>query len=700
MKKPAKKNEPVQKDNELKHDDKIIPQAIETSTPSHPLLSDKNLKNFFFFSLLFMLVVVWVSGWNIGYHQDEMDMNNYGKANLAYYMSGGKDTSFMGSKKDGFEVDSLLRYYGSGFEYIAVGANKITGLDNSKQEFNVRHIFAQIFGIVALLFAGLISRKIAGWKGALFTIWLLFLSPSFFGHVYFNSKDIPFCAGYIATLYYIFNFLEELPNPSWKTTVSLMLAFAFTTSIRIGGLLLFFYMGLFAVIYILFNRKLLPEILKNVKELALKIATVVGGGMALVIVTWPFLLRNPIKNLPATLTVIKRFPMKVTLNFEGVYMDSLRVPSHYIPKYLLITAPLVVLALIFAGVSFYLLKFAKRRNLLGFFILFAVCFPVIYAIISNAALYSGWRHFIFIYPGLCIIATIGITEILGYVKKPALQGAFILICLIGLARPVLWGIRNHPYEYTYFNEIAGGLKTAFSGYETDYWEITVKNSVDWLMKSEDFTHIKDSVTLASNVYLFTKNYIHKQYPGSKIRFISSGVTGRNSLTWTYAIYNSLFLKPEYLDNYFPPQPCIHTENIDDVPMTAVLKDTLRLDLKGLAALKLSNHKLADSCYTEYLRLTKDNNPANYAYISVAKGSLGQNDEAIDAANKCIQYNISNVLDYNAYCGLGIGYGNKGEFEKSINALKKAESLMPNEHYSKDILRQVYAAQRAVQSGQR
>ncbi len=700
------KKEPVNKSDNIKPG-QVAAAPVASNTPNAGqgvtalVLPDAMLQKIFLFSLLGMLLITWFSGYNVGFHQDEMDMSKYGQANYAFYLSGGKDTSFLGDRlpsgsaaqvpqaSSGY-IDPMLRYYGSAFEYIATGFNKIIGASKGVNEFNTRHFFNQFFGILTLLFAGLIARKFAGWRAAIFTIWLAFLSPSFMGHFYFNTKDIPFCAGYLATIYFTIKFMEELPAPGWKTSTWLMLSFYFTVNTRIGGLLLVLYFGLFAFLYLATNRKLLAESLTNAKAILLKATYAFGGALALLILTWPFILINPYTNLMAAIGVIKKFPIKININFEGAMVSSLEVPTHYLPKFMLITAPVLVVVLLFFGVIFYFAKRGKYNWKIAVLLLFSVLFPPVYAIASHVSLYSGWRHFLFIYPGLCIIASLGLSEVIDLFKKPAYQLVIGLLCIAALIKPVAWSIQNHPYEYCYFNEIAGGFKNAYYNYDTDYWEITAKKAVDWLIKNEPVVaNSKDTVVIASNLSQFVDYYLKKHCPGAKIKVISSGVTGRNELYWHYAIYNTLFVKPDYLENFFPPAQTVYAESIDGLPVTVVVKDTARLDYKALEALKVAKHQLADSLYAAYINTTKDHNPAIDAYISVAKGSLNDHDAAIEAANRALQYHFSNVLDYNAQCGLGIAYANKRQFRLSVNALKIAERLMPKEHYSKDILRQVY-----------
>ena len=663
---------------------------------SRGFFTEPILKKVFFFSLLLMLLITWISGFNVGWHQDEIDMNKYGKANFAYYTSGGNDTSFLGQQRapgqvfdDPDYIDPMLRYYGCAFEYIAVGFNKLTGNDHGVNEFNTRHFFTEFLGILTLLFAGLIARKFSGWRSAIFTVWLAFLSPSFFGHFYFNTKDIPFCAGYAAALYFMISFLEEFPNPTWKTATWLMLSFYFTINTRIGGLVLFIYFILFAGIYVASKKGLLQSSIANFKAIFLKSFYIFFGGTLLMILTWPFVLMSPVKNLMVAISVIKKFPVKVNVNFEGAMVSSLEVPAHYLPKFMFITMPLLVIVLVLLGFVFY---FIKRRNYewpIASLLLFSVLFPPAYAIISHVSLYSGWRHFLFIYPCICIVAAVGLVETMALFNKQAYQLVVGAICIAALIKPVIWSIENHPYEYCYFNEIGGGFKTAYFSYDTDYWEITAKNAVDWLIKNEPIAQAKDTVVIGTNLTQFVRLYLDKHCSGAKVKVVTSSVVGRNEVWWTYGVFNSLFVKPDYLADFFPPAQTIHSENIDGLAVTAIVKDLTRLDYKALQALKIPNHPLVDSLFMAYIATTKDHNPAIDAYISVAKASTDQNEDAIVAARRALQYHFSDVIDYNAACGLGIAYANQKQFDLSISILREAEGLMPNEHYARDILQQVY-----------
>jgi hypothetical protein len=52
--------------------------------------------------------------------------------------------------------------------------------------------------------------------------------------------------------------------------------------------------------------------------------------------------------------------------------------------------------------------------------------------------------------------------------------------LIGVASPIVEMVRLHPYQYTHFNRLAGGLRAAEERYMVDYWGLAFKEAAQEL----------------------------------------------------------------------------------------------------------------------------------------------------------------------------------------------------------------------------
>jgi hypothetical protein len=112
------------------------------------------------------------------------------------------------------------------------------------------------------------------------------------------------------------------------------------------------------------------------------------------------------------------------------------------------------------------------------FIALAATFPIALTVALRPAMYNGIRHFVFVAPAIAAVgglAAAWLIERLATWRPVAAVGAGALL-LAGCALPVIEMIRLHPYEYTYFNRIAGGVRGADGRYMLDYWGLSLKQA--------------------------------------------------------------------------------------------------------------------------------------------------------------------------------------------------------------------------------
>ena len=596
----------------------------------------------FYISLAAMLCVMLYSGVNVGYCSDEMDMNQYGKANISFYKSGGKDTSFLNlmQENDSLRVMKTLPFYGSNFEYIAHAANVITGTLDGKQEYNVRHAVNQIMAIIAILFCGLIAGRLKGYRAALLAAWFLFLTPTFFGWALFDTKDLPFCTGYIISVYFLTVLLEQLPRPTIKTTIYLMLALFFTLGIRIGGLLLYGYLLLFIPLVLWSKQEKGGVLIKkeDLLSLAGKLALVVGGSLILTILSWPYVLIDPMHNFVAAVESAKKFPADIAMNFKGDVIHSILLPGDYLVTYFFITIPVILLALVPASFVLLALRSKQIKWQPVLLVVVAAMVPLIYSQVSSMTLYNGWRHLMFFYPCTMVIAGVGTDMIIDMLKKPVLQMACGVLLLAGFVHPIKWCLANGPYQYVYYNEMEG-FKEAYYNYENDVWSISVKPAIDWLMINEHIADKKDSVLIATNVGTFTNYYLRTQYPGARVRAVAVSTKNYSNYKWDYLLLNTIFLQTNYLQDHYPPEGTIHTIDADGMPITAIVKDTTHLQYYISDAVEnQDNYFKADSFARVYMASTRKPNPNLLGLLAMINARLYNYDKAVDYGMKAIQNN--------------------------------------------------------------
>ena len=110
---------------------------------------------------------------------DEAIERAYGKAALEYYLSAGKDTSFLQPYTEGWGTTfPEMRYYGTGFELIPAVYTKWISSGN---EFLFRHILNTLFGFFAFFFAALILIELEGYLAGNLVMLILLVSPTYIG---------------------------------------------------------------------------------------------------------------------------------------------------------------------------------------------------------------------------------------------------------------------------------------------------------------------------------------------------------------------------------------------------------------------------------------------------------------------------------------------------------------------------------------
>lgn len=616
------------------------------------------------------LIGMLAAGYEIGFHVDEMDMNLYGKAVWSYYQTGGKDNSYIRpAYEDGSKVGETIPSYGTFFELMAVGINKAIG-NNDGYEFNTRHALNQVFAVLTVLFAALLVRLLGGgYFGAVITALLLMCSPTFVGHGFMNTKDIPFAFGYTASLYFMVRLLKELPTVRWGSLVGFMVSFWVLMSIRPAGLVLVAYFGFFGISYILIrptsrsdNKALLHSILKVAAAMLL--------AYILTVAIWPTLHKNPITGYLELFNYVKKFPQRIPLIFNGQEIDSLHLPKNYLYRILGLTIPGALLLGFFVGLGVLAIRLFQRKFYSEVFLLTVGLFPVMYAVSSKVNLYSQWRHFLFLYPVL--IGFVGFT-IAKLFLNSTLRKQFISlsVLLLMMAHPIYSIAKDHKYAYFYYNEFSGGVKKTFTDYESDYWQMSLKPSIEWLMKNEpSIATSKDSVTIITNALAATRYLFTKRYPNAKVKVVYSGVKGYGSQNWDYAIFSSLFVPREVLLFGWPPYGTIHSEKLDGQSLMVVMKHSDHDDEDAIKAMQKLQWVKADSLFTAYL----SKNPTNYGLYPpavLAKYNLNKANEGISLAQRA-SIAIANDALLRYYTGLC--WWSKGNTKNAIQEMKVAIQL--------------------------
>ncbi len=630
-----------------------------------PLIPEPLAKKIFIgFAAALLLLMIGVSH-QYGVSGDENFHREYGHHIINFYTSLGKDTTAASSSNNG--PDSLMVFYGGLYDGTATILSKALP---SVNEWNIRHLWNSIFGFMAMLCAGLVAVEVAGWQAGLITLVFMAFSPRFFGESMNNPKDITMAAGYMLTYVFIIKFLKQLPRPTLKTAVGLGISIGVAMGIRIGGLLLIPYLGLFWLLAMsgiygfgkLFDfSKFGENVWPSFKFVVLASAL----GYLVSLIFWPYSLMNPFTHPLEALTVAEKFPVRIAVLFQGKLIQSTEVPWNYEPQWMSITTPLF--GLIGMALSFLLIPSMKKSGklLMLAFLYFTILFPLSYIIYKKAVLYDTMRHFFFVYPSIIILSGLAFNYLLSRFSKNAKYVVLAVMVLL-VFLPARFMFANHPNEYVYFNELEGGIKGAFGNYETDYYMNSIKQCADWMKEHENLKQRRSDggkLRLYSNGVSPINAYFKNDTADVSTGYVS--YRARAEKDADYEILYSRFVDRELLlSGCFPPEQAVYTVYADGVPLSCVIKKTDKSDYLGIEAMKHGDYEMAVNLLGPYCQKYPKADAALFnlglAYLQSAKDAA-RVQKGIDALTQCLNLNHDNLYVINV---LGQAYGMIGNKSQS------------------------------------
>ncbi len=371
------------------------------------------------------------------------------------------------------------------------------------------HVYSFSFGLLGLLAAWRTTARIGGERAGFWALVLLATLPRYYGHLFFNPKDIPLAATYMVGVWALVALFQKMPAPPWRSVVWVGLAAGFAMSTRIAGFLILCYFGLFVGVYLLgqygrrlraleCDRKLIQDAGRDLLRWALRGA--IAGTVALLplYIFWPALHGKAGAQFVGTAERLQNFGWSGWVLMEGRFYEAADLPFYYIPYWLFRTTPelLLILLGVALGASAVLVRnwgwsgeWPPAPKWLPAGVLgFSTAFPLAYLFFTSPVLYDGVRHFLFTLLPMVCFAALGMEFVLRVARRK--YGLFVTGALQaavggGVLLLVLQMIALHPYQYLYFNHLAGGLPGAYMRDDTDYWGASHKEAAEWLQHYAD-----------------------------------------------------------------------------------------------------------------------------------------------------------------------------------------------------------------------
>jgi len=418
---------------------------------------------------------------------DEPVQQHYGELIIAYYRSGFTDQAL-------FHYVNLY-LYGGLFDVVATFFERIFSFADA---YDVRHILCALSGIAGIGAAWATARLVAGPRAGAIAAFALALSGAWYGAIFNHTKDIPFAAAMMGAAYFLLSASRDFPRPRLRHVIGFGILLGTALGIRVLGLLMVGYAGLAILTHMpRLQSEPMRDRLTFFADSVIALLPAFLIGYLIMIAAWPWAALSPL-NPVRGLIDFGEFNYHIQTLLAGHVYEMGSVPRWYVPAYLLIKLPLLVLTGAALAVIAVLLRPAGAQTRpwwrveTGLLIFFAT-FPVLCEVVDRGPAFTGLRHFLFVVPVFAALAGIGFDRLFEWLATArwrwldALAGAGLLAGLVWNAALL---IELHPYQYLYYNSLVGGLAGASGRYATDYWVDIMPEATDDLEGYvEDLDHV-------------------------------------------------------------------------------------------------------------------------------------------------------------------------------------------------------------------
>ena len=410
-----------------------------------------------------------------------------------------RNLDYLLGKSDLVFSDSHHRFYGITFELPLLLLERTLGLEDMRDVHLMRHLVTHLFFLAGGFFCYLLAYRLFGSKLLAVVAMLLFLlHPRIYAHSFFNSKDIPFLIMFMICLYLTHRAFGN--GNIWRFLV-LGIAFGVLINLRVMGSALFFSVVAMCVLD-LFHASSTGE--------RRRVLSMTGVFMLSCLVTLyavsPYLWSDPVEGMIEWFVTLSQHPINVYHLFRGDVIVSADVnPPEYIPVWMSITIPPVVLPLGIAGMLIVFLRglmsprdvLANTRLRFGFLLIGCFMVPIMVSIALSSNVYNDWRQMYFLYAPLCMLAVFGLHQLISMLSSTRLKSGLYGAFGIGLTVAVAAMVSIHPHQYLYFSFMVDRTTPEHlrSRYDMDYWHVSLREAYEHLLARDPSTSIRARTSL-------------------------------------------------------------------------------------------------------------------------------------------------------------------------------------------------------------
>jgi hypothetical protein len=303
--------------------------------------------------------------------------------------------------------------------------------------------------------------------------------------MFMNAKDAPFAVAVGLLLLGLVRAFEEYPRPSPGTVVMCGIGFGLAIGTRVLGLIAVAYVV--PALALVYGAEMRRIGIRGASERAARFCLTLLPGLTLAYLVmglvWPWSVVKPLNPFVAAEYFSHFFEKPWKEMFDGMMVAVPDMPRSYVPTLFALKEPEVLLALGAAGIAAAFAMAARRdvpapRRAALLVLALAATLPILVAVVTRPAMYNGIRHFVFVMPP---VATLGAMAGSWLLNRSARFGQAAAVCaatllLFAATESAIEMVRVHPYQYTVFNHIAGGIRAADRRYMLDYWGLAFQQA--------------------------------------------------------------------------------------------------------------------------------------------------------------------------------------------------------------------------------
>jgi dolichyl-phosphate-mannose-protein mannosyltransferase len=413
-----------------------------------------------------------------GLSWDDYTHSEYGALLLELYRSGLRDQRALSWVN--------LYYYGGGFDLVAALAAKVLPLPL----FETRRLVGAVVGLIGLVVTWRIGRRAGGPAAGLVALVLLGSCPAYYGHMFMNPKDSPFAVAMAIFLLGAVRAVQDYPRLSFRTGALVGAGFGLSFGSRIMGA--FGSIETAAALGLLFAIDVRAKGIRSagagLGHFAVRLLPAMVLAYAVMALVWPWSVLDPVNPLRAVEYFSHFFEKPWQELFAGRLIFVPDMPRSYAPTLFALKLPPLLSLLGLAGAAGTLVaafrpSIAGNRRAVFLLVALAALLPLAVTVALRPAMYNGIRHFVFVLPPLAVLGGLAGAFLVDAAARrwrfAPMAGAILLAAGAGTATAEM--VRLHPYEYTYFNWLAGGVKGARDRYMLDYWGLSFKEASQALL---------------------------------------------------------------------------------------------------------------------------------------------------------------------------------------------------------------------------